>query len=193
MKKTVGITGGIGSGKSIVARVCRSHGFPVYDCDYEAKRLMDDSPEIKRLLRRHIYESCVDSSGAINRAVLSSIVFSDSGKLKMLNEIVHGEVRKDFTNWRERQTASVVFIETAIPTTSNLDILMDRIWIVEASMEVRIKRVVRRSSLRPDDVEKRIKAQDHEFEGLPDSKIRVIDNNGEASLLLCIDKLLNEL
>lgn len=193
MKLTVGITGGIGSGKSMVARICRSQGFPVYDCDLEAKRLMDSSQEIKRLLKSDIHESCVDAAGAIDRAALGSIVFKNPEKLKRLNEIVHGEVRNHFVKWRESQTGPLVFVETAIPVTSRFNPLMDRIWLVDAPVEKRIERVMRRSGIPHTDVEKRIKAQSHEFEGLPESKTRVIDNGGEASLLLRIYELLNEL
>lgn len=193
MKFTIGITGGIGSGKSVVARICRNKGFPVYDCDIEAKQLMDSSAEIKRRLSSRIHESCIDSAGAIDRVALGNIVFHNPEKLRTLNEIVHGEVRKDFIDWRERQANPVVFVETAIPVTSHLDQLMDQVWLVVAPAEERVKRVMLRNNVSAADVEKRIGSQNHEFERLPEIKTKIIDNGGAASLLLRIDELLNEL
>ncbi len=190
---TIGITGGIGSGKSVIARICRNQGLPVYDCDLEAKKLMNSSAEIKGLLKRDIHDSCVDASGAIDRAALSDIVFKDKEKLRRLNEIVHGAVRNHFSHWRKEHGNTIAFVETAIPTTSHLDLLMDRIWLVEAPMSKRIARVMQRNGISAQEVVKRIKAQDNEFDELPAEKVRKIDNGGDSSLLLRIDELLNEL
>ena len=193
MKITVGITGGIGSGKSVIARVLRNRGLPVFDCDVEAKFLMDNSSEIKERLRKEINPSCVNVSGAIDRSILSKIVFKDTTKLKLLNEIVHGEVKRCFINWRSSQTQQLIFIETAIPISSHFEMLMDKIWLVEAPHEVRIKRVAARNSMSISDIEKRIKAQQHEFDGLDATKKRILNNDGEESLLLRINELFNEL
>ncbi len=193
MKLTIGITGGIGSGKSVVARICRGKGIPVYDCDLEAKKLMDGSERIKRMLTSDIDKSCVSASGEIDRARLGEIVFQDSDKLMKLNEIVHREVREHFNLWRDEQKERLVFVETAIPSSSRFEDLMDQIWLIEAPHIERVRRVMQRSSITMADVEKRIKAQDHEFENLSADKLRRIDNGGAESLLLQIEKLLNEL
>ena len=100
MNRFIAITGGIGSGKSTVSRCLTTLGYPVYDCDSQAKTLMDSNPEIISRIASEVCSEAV-TDGKINRTVLASAVFADIKKLHRLNEIVHGSVRADIRRWRE--------------------------------------------------------------------------------------------
>ncbi|MBQ8773494.1 MAG: dephospho-CoA kinase [Muribaculaceae bacterium] len=186
----IGITGGIGSGKSVVSRILRILGHAVYDCDSQAKQLMDGSDCIKSRIMQEIDRRSVDDLGNINRQRLSSVVFSDKDALARLNEIVHGAVRQDLLEWVNRQVAQRVWVETAILYESGLDKIVDKVWHVEAPLEMRIKRVMLRNSVTRAQVEARIASQpvvsDHKH---PD--ISLIVNDGKLSLLQRIEGLLS--
>ena len=111
--RRIGITGGIGSGKSVVSRLLRIMGYSVYDTDSEAKRLMESSLEVVQKLSecfgRDIYHN-----GRLNRGLLSSRVFGKSDKIVLLNSIVHPVVRFDFYRWSESLNEEICFVESAI-------------------------------------------------------------------------------
>ncbi|MDE7143624.1 MAG: dephospho-CoA kinase, partial [Muribaculaceae bacterium] len=110
----VAITGGIGSGKSVVSRILRCMGYPVYDCDSEARRLMDGSAEILSRIAGEISPDAIGADGRLRRDVLSAMVFSDSSKLQCLNSIVHGAVRKHLLSTVASCGSPLFFFETAI-------------------------------------------------------------------------------
>ncbi|MCC8070392.1 MAG: dephospho-CoA kinase [Bacteroidales bacterium] len=157
-RKLIAITGGIGSGKSVVSEVLRVKGYAVYDCDSEAKRLMDSSAEIRRRIASDVDPKAILPDGTIDRCRLSSTVFSDGEALERLNSIVHGAVRADLEKWSRKQ-GPLCFVETAILYESGLDKMVDEVWEVKAPEELRIKRVERRSHLTRAQVEARIAAQ----------------------------------
>lgn len=175
------ITGGIGSGKSIVSRVLRQWGFRVYDCDSEAKRIMDTSVEILHLLKDHFGDRVI-AEGKINRAELGKIVFRDDGARKWINELVHEEVIKDILI-NARKSTSIFFVETAIPTTAAFSTFCHRFWLVECPDEIRIERVMARNGLTQEEVRNRINSQAKEFISLPAEKTIRIPNDGETPLL----------
>ena len=110
MKHVTGIVGGIGAGKSVVSRILKAMGYPVYDTDSWAKRIMDTDSEIHRDLCRLINpEAVVD--GVINRRLLSDVVFADKSLLTTLNSIVHGKVLSHLDRWISAQTAQHVFVD----------------------------------------------------------------------------------
>lgn len=159
MKRIIAITGGIGSGKSVVCHALRCLGYPVYDCDSRARKLMDDDPDIRRRIAAEISVETISADGNIERAKLSAIVFSDSEKLKQLNAIVHGAVRNDFTAWSHSQSDETQFVETAILYESGFDALVNEVWEVTAPDQLRVSRVMRRSGLTEDEIKRRIDAQ----------------------------------
>ena len=159
MTETIAICGGIGSGKSIVSRILTVLGFDVYDCDSEAKRLMDADDAIKDAIAREIAGECI-VDGTIDRPRLAGIVFSDSVKLEALNAIVHAAVRRHLAAWIEARTGRPKFIETAILYQSGLDRMVDEVWEVTAPADVRIARVMARNSMSAAEVKARIDAQD---------------------------------
>lgn len=186
--RIIAITGGIGSGKSVVSHVLRVIGFSVYDCDSEARRLMDNSAEIKQRLKKEISALSVDSEGRINRKAIAEVVFADSALLKKLNEIVHGEVKNDIIRSLESHADDdkPLFVETAILYESGLDKLADEVWEVTAPEQIRIERVIKRSGLTHSQVKARIESQI--MPSLPHHKI--IINDGVTPLLPQILSLL---
>lgn len=156
--KLIAITGGIGSGKTVVSRILTSIGFPVYDCDSKAKAIMDCDETIHRRIENEIDASCINQ-GCIDRSRLASIVFSDPDRLAILNDIVHGAVRRDITLWAARQTSAISFVETAILYESGLDSIVQAVWNISAPEELRITRVMSRSGLSARQIRNRIKSQ----------------------------------
>lgn len=188
MKKLVAISGGIGSGKSVVSDVLRVMGFPVYDCDAMAKSLMDNSPEIKAKLKE-VFGDCVVQDGIIDRKQLAGLVFGNGAALEQLNGIVHPAVVNDVLMWYSAQKSSLSFVETAILKESGLVDVVDAVLAVCADKETRISRVERRNGLTRKAVLDRMTMQNDGvvFKGLP---VYSIDNNGDMAIIPQIDSLL---
>lgn len=187
----IAISGGIGSGKSVVSRIVAVMGYAVYDCDSEAKRLMDSSNEIKTAIAEEISTDCIDSHGLIDRPKLSGYVFCDKKKLDALNRIVHGAVREDFARWCDRhKDDAMLFVETAILYQSGMDAMVDEVWEIEATRQTRISRVMSRNGLTSQQVESRIASQDAFIPSHLHPHTSHIDNNGILPLLPQIIPLL---
>lgn len=155
----VGLTGGIGSGKTTVSRVFQTLGIPVYYSDTEAKNLLNDNPDvvdkIKDIFGQDVYES-----GVLNRKKLAKIVFGTPEMLDQLNMIVHPAVREHFLEWcEERKDYKYIVKEAAIMFESGAYRDMDVIVAVHAPKNLRIKRVKERDNLSEAEVESRIKHQ----------------------------------
>lgn len=185
------ITGGIGSGKSVISRILRLKGYRVYDCDSEAKRIMESSQEIKIQIKQILSESCVTSDGQLNKKAIADIIFADEGKRNKLNSIVHKAVRDDFNAICANQKEKIIFIETAIPSTAAISDMADEIWLVTAPEALRIARVKMRNGLSESEISKRISSQNTEFDSLPAEKTSIIINDGVSPLLPIIDSLLS--
>ncbi|MDC6364955.1 MULTISPECIES: dephospho-CoA kinase [Flavobacteriaceae] len=156
--KIIGLTGGIGSGKSTVATMFRELGVPVYDSDKEAKHLMVTSSELKKAI--------VDllGSGAyvheeLNRAYIAKKVFSDSELLEKLNGIVHPAVRKHFQEWVQSQKKPYVIQETALIFENGVQNLYDYVILVTAPIELRLERTIKRDGSSEKEVLERMKNQ----------------------------------
>lgn len=159
MAKLIAVTGGIGSGKSIVCKILHTMGYKIYDCDSRAKALMDNSESIKVEISKKISNDAINN-GIINRQILAKIVFSDSAKLHMLNKIVHSAIREDILSWQKSNSEeNILFIETAILYQSKIDTLVDEVWDVTAPIETRIKRVMARNNVSRKEVISRIESQ----------------------------------
>lgn len=190
-KRLVAVTGGIGSGKSVVCRALMAMGYEVYDCDARAKRLMDQSQEIKHELIHKIHPASVDAQGVIDRGKISEVVFSDPEKLSVLNEIVHRHVREDLLRWREAHaSSSLLFVETAILYQSGLDAMVDEVWEVTAPEALRIRRVMSRNAVTAQQVESRMRSQSY-APVHPHPLTRAIINDDHQSVLLQLHQLLS--
>ena len=154
----VGITGGIGSGKSTVCRLFAQRGVAVDDSDAEAKRLMAESPELRAAVSARFGAEAY-AGGALNRPYLAGKVFSDPAALADLNALVHPAVLADFAAWAERQEGSYVILESAILFDAGLEDSVDRTVAVLAPLELRLERTCRRDKCDPEAVRRRIAAQ----------------------------------
>ena len=157
--RLIAITGGIGSGKSIISDILRAMGHKVYDCDTRAKALMDTDESIKNDLIDLISIDAVRNDRTIDRKLLSEIVFNDPDALSRLNSIVHKAVRADLRRWRDTSSDKTVGVETAILYASRLDREVDEVWEVTAPTELRVQRVMKRNSMSREQVLARISSQ----------------------------------
>lgn len=183
----IAITGGIGSGKSVVSQVLRVAGYPVYDCDSNAKLIMNKDLGMQGLLVES-FGSEIIVDGVIQRDVLAKLVFADRSKLAKLNSIVHPAVRKDIERWVETVHSDVAFVETAILKESGVDRLIDAVWIVEAPDKLRIARVMARNNVQEKNVRERIESQRKDLNF--DKPTFAIKNDGRHSVLDQVDELL---
>lgn len=192
--KLIAITGGIGSGKSVVASIVKVMGYQVYDCDSRAKALMTDDDALRKQLIAAFGQETYLSDGHLNREHLSKIAFTDKSALTRLNAIVHPATANDIKRWADglaSNGASVAFIETALLRTSGLNNLVNGVWHVTAPTEVRVERVMTRSGLTAQQVRERIAAQ--QSEDRVDDGEQVITNDGIAAVLPQVIQLFKEL
>ena len=185
----VGITGGIGSGKSIISHILRIMQYPVYDTDTQAKILMD-TPTLRQALVAQWGADIILPNGEINRPHLSQIVFNDPQQLAILNNIVHPAVRNHYAQWVAMQQSPIVFVESAILHQANMHTTLHHIWIVEADNETRIKRVMLRNNIGRHDVEARITTQ---CNPPIDNRTHIITNDNRQAVLPQILTLLNHI
>ncbi|SHG24615.1 dephospho-CoA kinase [Flavobacterium defluvii] len=158
MTKIIGLTGGIGSGKTTIANFFREMGIPVYIADDEAKKVMQ-SEEIINQIKISFGESLFDNN-VLNRAKLAEIVFNDAEKLEKLNSIVHPAVKKDFQLWlSQNKNHEFVIYEAAILFESGKYKEIDYIVTVTAPEEIRIERVMKRDNATREQVLSRMKMQ----------------------------------
>ncbi len=154
----VGLTGGIGSGKTSVLQLFINRGVPVYIADIEAKKLMQESLEIKTAIITVFGEESYKNN-KLNRVFLAKKVFGNTAALEKLNAIVHPAVHKHFLAFKARQTSAYLVYENAILFENGSDALCDYIITVTAPLETRIARVVKRDKVTKKQVEDRIKHQ----------------------------------
>lgn len=188
----VGITGGIGSGKSTITEIFRLLNVPVYIADIESKRLVATSPVMKEKLISLFGEELYPN-GILNKALLASHIFNDRHKLETVNAIIHPEVEKDFRLWIERNTQyPIVAHEAAILFESGFNKLMDKIITVYAPLDIRIKRVIKRDKTTHNEVLRRIENQmpDEEKKELSDF---VIVNDDTQSLIEQVTNIVQQL
>ncbi len=185
--KVVGITGGIGSGKTLVSSVFSSMGIPVFNADEEAKMVYERHPEIINTVLTEFGDAVI-TDNKVNRAALANKVFNDKTALQRLNAIVHPLVAKSFINWSLKQTSNYVLREAAILIESNSYKDCAHIILVSAEEETRIERVRNRSKLSEEEIRQRMSHQmtDEQRRSFCDFEIR---NNGIELILPQIAKI----
>ena len=192
--KLVAITGGIGSGKSVVASVVQVMGYQVYDCDQQARRLMTDDPVVRQQLVESFGPGVYREGGSIDRQYLSGVAFSDDESLSRLNGIVHPATINDMSRWAKEQSAAgakIAFVETALLRTAGMERLMDSVWHVTAPSQVRIGRVMERSGLTAQQVVARMEAQAAEETVMHGEEVVV--NDDVTAVLPQVIRLINKL
>lgn len=190
----IGVTGGIGSGKSVVCDIFRLLGVPVFEADAEAKKLINSNEEIKTGLIDLFGDDIYTANGTINRLKLAGIIFNDEFQLAKVNEIVHPVVRKEFLLWAEKQDATYVVHEAAILFESGFYKMMDFNILVSAPEEMRIQRVAARDGATPQQVRERMSKQWNDEQKRPLANLEIINNNSELIIpqVLKTDKQLKE-
>ncbi len=156
--KTIGLTGGIGSGKSFVAQLFANHGIICYNCDARAKELNNTHKRIIEQLTER-YGTNAYTNGKLNRQLIAQQIFNNKTELQWINNLIHPIVHDDFVEWRSRQTGNFVLIESAILIDSGFSKLCDKVISVEAPLATRIARVMRRDNLTEEQVRQRISSQ----------------------------------
>jgi len=156
--KVIGLTGGIGSGKSTVARMFEMLNVPIYYADKEAKNLMKNDAGLKLKIKQLFGEKAY-LNHELNRRYIADIVFKDKEKLKTLNSLVHPEVRKHFLAWLGSQTERYVIQENPLIFEKNHQHHFDKVILVTADKQVRIKRVMDRDNVSEEQVLERISNQ----------------------------------
>lgn len=170
----IGITGGIGSGKSTICRALAAAGYPVYDTDKEAKRIIVENPEVRSKMIALFGEDIYDEDVYYTDRVAAQ-VFADPEKLAALNAIVHPAVCADVRQWANEKEA---FVESAILYSSGLADLCDKVVWVDAPEDIRIARTIRRDGTNIDKVRARIRAQ-------RDDRTRadlIVNNDGNTNI-----------
>lgn len=181
MMLKIGITGGIGSGKSTVSNIFKVLGIPVFDADSEAKNIMETNADVKRKLIEE-FGNEVFIEGKLNRKHLSSIVFVDTYKLEKLNAIVHPAAIEAGLNWAAKQTAPYIIKEAALMFEAGSATNLDFVIGVYAPQALRLKRVMHRDNFGRHDVLNRMSKQINET-----IKMRLCDFvviNDEQQLLI---------
>ena len=178
----IGITGGIGSGKSYICKRLAVRGIEVYDCDSAAKRLIRTSDSIRKQLTHLIGEDAYDGT-ALNKAAVARFLLASEHNAQAINAIVHPAVFKDF------EDSGMQWMESAIMYESGINQLVDRVIVVTAPLEVRIQRVIKRDGISRDNVLQWMQRQ------WPQEKVREladdeIVNDGIADIDAQIDNIL---
>lgn len=177
----IGLTGGIGSGKSTVAGIFEVLGIPVFNADEQARALMEQDDEVRTALEAR-FGSAIYPEGKLDRKALATIIFNDPPALAAGNSIVHPAVRKAFTIWAAEQTAAYVIMEAALMAENDGYKAFDRVITVSCPEPERIRRVMKRDGVEEEAVVARIRNQASEEER---SRIaqHVIHNAGEELVI----------
>lgn len=158
MTKIIGLTGGIGSGKSVVAKVFATLGIPVFNADEEAKHIMQNSPDIKAKLIEQFGPAIYNESG-LQKEALAQLVFNDPFQLQLLNAIVHPVTIQAAKDWAAKQTSPYVIKEAALIFESGSSAGLFKVIGVTAPLSLRIHRVMQRDSITKEQVEARMRNQ----------------------------------
>ena len=185
----IGITGGIGSGKSTVARIFNVLGIPVYSSDEAAKRLMSEDEDLKKKIIQSFGEESYEN-GQLNRKYIAEMAFSDGNKIKLLNSMVHPATIKDATAWMNRQNASYIIKEAALIFESGSNQLLDFVIGVKSPVSLRIQRTMERNNVTAEEVESRMKLQMDEEEKMNLCDFIIV--NDEKQMLIPQVLLLHE-
>ena len=186
--KIIGLTGGIGSGKSTVSRLLGIMGIPVFIADTESKRLTESSPIIRDKLTEK-FGADLYADGKLNKPLLASLIFKNEANRLYVNSVIHPVVRADFSQWKAQQTSTVVVIEAAILFETGLADSVDVSVTVAAPEELRIRRVELREGWTRASIVSRIQSQFPEEEKIRRSDY-VIYNDDKQALIPQVEKML---
>ncbi len=186
--KRIGITGGIGAGKTLVAEIIKAMGYPVYNSDERAKELTESNPKIKEGLI-HLFGEEIYQNDTLNKFALAQAIFSNESLREKVNALIHPIVREDFNLWALAQNNSLVFNESAILFETGSFKNFDAIILVYAPKELRIKRIMKRDNCSENEVLKRMNSQFSDEEKYQLTEFRVL-NDEQTPLLVQVEKII---
>ena len=176
----IGITGGIGSGKSTICELFRLHGIPVFDADTEAKKLNDSSPIIRHRLTQ-LFGADLYENNRLNRQKLASIIFSCPDNLQKVNDIIHPELAFRFLKWTDKQkNVPFVVIDAPVLFEAGFNQYVDKTITVYADEKIRIKRIEKRDGATPAQILARMKSQLSEEEKIQRADAVIVNDNRES-------------
>lgn len=178
----LGITGGIGSGKTTVCRLFGLLGIPVYYADDESKKLLNEDQEVKEKVLAVFGKSILDNSGMIDRKKLAAIVFNNKEQLEKLNAILHPAVGLNFENWLKKQNTPYILKEAAILFESGAYKQVDKVLTITAPLELKIQRTMKRDGVSKEEIERRMQLQMTDEEKVKRSDF-IITNNEQELLI----------
>ena len=182
LPKIIGLTGGIGSGKSTVAKFIEEMGFPVYYSDVRAKEIVNDDELLKKGIIELLGEKAYDINGFYDRKYVAEIVFNDEELLQKLNGMIHPAVKYDFEKWVENQTTEFVFKETALLFELKLNESCFKSVLVTADDNLRLKRVMDRDRKTYREVENVMNKQMPEKDKIKIADFVIFNNDGMDEL-----------
>jgi dephospho-CoA kinase len=182
-QKLIGITGGIGSGKSLICKIFATMDIPVYDADSRAKSLMNNDLDLKNSIQNLLGEQAYTPAGEYNRPWVASQVFNNPDLLKQLNSIVHPRVREDSKTWiSQYSNAPFLLYEAALMKAAGDGNMFDKVIVVNAPIDLRIKRVMKRDKRSEQEVRDIIARQISDEERLQIADF-IIENDDKQSVL----------
>ena len=188
---TIGITGGIGSGKSYVSAIIREKfGIPVYDCDKEAKRLTASDAEIRRKLILLVGPETFNGEELV-RQHLADFLFESKENARKVNAIIHPAVLRDFKQWARKQQQPIVAMESAILFESGFNKSVDRVLFVDAPEEVRLRRAMQRDSATEQQISARMKMQQPELHRQQANYVVHNSSDDDTRLLVQLTEIIN--
>jgi len=189
--KKIGITGGIGSGKSFVANIIEKMGYPVYYSDLRSKELTNSHPTIRQGLIDLVGEN-VYFEGELDKKILASAIFSNDEMRLKVNQLIHPIVRQDFEDWAKAQTSDLIFNEAAILFETGAYRNFDATILVYAPEELRLKRVLKRDIITKEEVLARMNNQMNDNEKRKMTSLQIL-NDGESPLLNQLEEVIERL
>ncbi len=189
--KRIGITGGIGSGKSIISEVLTCMGIPTYNADNASKQLISTRKELITALKKTL-GSDIYVNGILDKKRMAQLIFNDKELLAKVNRIIHPAVMEDFRRWSEVQKAPIVACETAILFESGMDQLMDACITVTAPIEIRTERCVKRDNASEEQIRARMNNQMSEEERIKRAD-HIIINDGKEAIIPQIREIIKAL
>lgn len=187
--RSIGVTGGIGSGKSYVCRLIRNAGFPVFYCDDVAKSIIRTDPEVRSALKELAGEEVYAADGTLVKPVLARYICQGKEQAGRVDAVVHPRVRDAFLRWCAAQEAPLVFMECALLFESGFDRLVDAVALVSAPQELRVRRVMERDGVTREKTMEWMALQMLEEEKARRSDF-IIENSGDSSLEEQLESLL---
>lgn len=189
----VGLTGGIGSGKSTVAKILLELGFPVYNSDKRAKWLMNNDSILKNKITSIFGENSY-INGVLNTNFISNIVFSNPKKIVHLNSLVHPFVSKDFDKWLKLNIShNIIFKEAAILIESGAYLKMNKIILVESRNDLKIERILKRDSTDYNSIKKRMDSQSSDTKNKKYVDYIIENNENLESLNIKVDLVIQQI